>query len=323
MKITLRQMTVFDAVARLGSVSEAAREVALTQSAASMALRDLERNLGVELFHRHRKRLLLNDNGRRLRPKMRSVLLEARDIEVTAESGEAGGALAIGASTTIGNYLMPRICSGFMRDHPGVSVALTVMPAREIINRVDDMALDLGFVESPLLRPTLRIQRWMDDELVVFCAPSHRLAGRKAIRPRDLAGENWCLQPLTSITRSSFTRVILTHLNTLHIGLETDSVAAIKQAVADGVGIGCQSRLAIAEELRAGTLRELRLLDVDLKRPFNVVSRKDVRQAALASAFVQHVLESDMRRERAAARRAKAARPRSRDAAQPRSGQAA
>jgi len=210
---------------------------------------------------------------------------------------------------------MPRICSSFMRGHPGVNVALTVMPAREIINRVDDMALDLGFVESPLLRPTLRIQRWMEDELVVFCAPSHRLAGRKAIRPRDLAGENWCLQPLTSITRSSFTRVILTHLNTLHIGLETDSVAAIKQAVADGVGIGCQSRLAIGDELRAGTLRELRLLDVDLKRPFNVVSRKDIRQAALASAFVQHVLESEVRMEGAVARRGKAALPRSRKAA--------
>src|SRR5262249_42932400 len=136
MKITLRQMAVFDAITRLGSVSLAAREVALTQSAASMALRDLERNLGGEPFHRHRKRLVLNDAGRRLRPRVRSVLLGARDIELSADAGGHQGALLVGASSTIGHYLLPAICDGFMRDHPGVSIALTVLPAVDIIKGV-------------------------------------------------------------------------------------------------------------------------------------------------------------------------------------------
>jgi DNA-binding transcriptional LysR family regulator len=291
MKVTLRQMAVFDAVARLGSVSQAAREVSLTQSAASMALRDLEKSLGVELFHRHRKRLLLNDSGRRLRPKVRSVLLEARDIEVTADADQPSGVLAVGASTTIGHYLLPGLCAAFMREHPGASIALTVLPARDIINRVDGMVLDIGLVESPLLRPTLRIRRWMEDELVVFCGAGHRLARRRVIDPADVDGETWCLQPLSSITRGSFTRVLLNHIDTLHIGLETNSVEAIKRAVADGVGLGCQSRLALAEELASGRLRELRLRGVDLTRPFNVVARKDIREGALQAAFVQHVLE--------------------------------
>lgn len=292
MKITLRQMVVFDAVARQGSVSLAAREVSLTQSAASMALRDLERNLGVELFHRHRKRLLLNDNGKRLRPKARSLLLGVRDIELTAHSHEHQGALLIGASTTIGHYLLPEICAGFLRDHPGVSIALTVRPAIEIIDRVDGMTLDLGFVESPLLRPTLRIQRWMEDELVVFCATSHRLARRKNVRMRDLAEETWCLQPLNSVTRSTLTRVILNHVESIRVGLETGSVEAIKQAVLQGIGIGCQSRIAIRNELKAGALLEVPVTDLHLSRPCNIVSRKDIVLAALHAAFVERAVTS-------------------------------
>lgn len=290
MKITLKQMVVFDAVARLGSVSLAAREIALTQSAASMALRDLERNLGVELFHRHRKRLVLNDHGRRLRPKVRSVLLGARDIEVTADAREHQGGLLIGASTTLGNYLLPDICASFLCDHPGVTIGLTVSPAIEIIERVDGMTLDIGFVESPLLRPTLRIQRWMDDELVVFCSAKHRLARQKEVRMRDLADETWCLQPMNSVTRSALTRVILNHVESIRVGLETGSVEAIKQAVMQGVGIGCQSRLAIREELKAGVLCEVPVSDLQLSRPCNIVSRKDIMLGTLHTLFVEHAV---------------------------------
>ena len=152
------------------------------------------------------------------------------------------------------------------------------------------MTLDIGFVESPLLRPTLRIQRWMDDELVVFCAASHRLAKQQDVRMRDLADETWCLQPMNSVTRSALTRVILNHVESIRVGLETGSVEAIKQAVIQGVGIGCQSRLAIRDELKTGVLREVPVSDLQLSRPCNIVSRKDIMLGTLHTLFVEHAV---------------------------------
>src|SRR5579871_3738181 len=113
MHFSLRQIKVFDAVARLGSLSRAAEEVALSQSAASMALKELEDNLGTKLFHRHGRRLLLNENGRRLRPKAHSLLLLAAEI-TQPHSDELEGMLRIAASSSVGNYVLPECSAAFL-----------------------------------------------------------------------------------------------------------------------------------------------------------------------------------------------------------------
>src|SRR5437868_6251316 len=109
MRFSLKQIAVFDAVARLGSVSRAAEEVALSQSAASMALKELEDSLGAQLFHRHGRKLILNENGRRLQPKAHSLMRLAGEIG-TPESEDLDGTLRVAASTTVGNYVLPE-CS--------------------------------------------------------------------------------------------------------------------------------------------------------------------------------------------------------------------
>ena len=296
MRVTLRQMAVFDAVARLGGVSQAAREIALTQAAVSMALQEMERNLGVQLFHRHSKKLVLNDHGKRLQPKVRSALQSARDVESVARDGGHEGTLTVGASTTVGTYLLPDICADFMLDHPGVEISLTVAKSTEVIDMVDAMALDLGFIESPSMRQTLRTSHWMRDELTVFCGASHPLAARRRLNIRDLAGHAWCLQPSFADVRGVLTRAILNHLDFLRVTFESGSIEAIKKAVVRGVGIGCQSRASIVAEVEAGLLKPLDVSGLRLTRQINIVYRKDIQHGELHAAFVQSARDFAARR---------------------------
>lgn len=291
MRITLRQMLVFDAVARLGGISAAAREIALTQSAVSMSLKELESSLGTLLFHRHSKKLVLNDNGKRLQPKVRSALLAARDVEAVSRDTGHQGTLSIGASTTAGTYILPDLCADFLLEHPGVEISLTVAHSTEVIDMVDSMALDLGFVESPLMRQTLRTSHWIRDDLVVFCAAGHALARKKRPHIRDLAAHAWCLQPKFADVRGVLTRAILNHVDSLTVALETGSIEAIKKAVIRGVGIGCQSRASIQAEIDNRILKEIRVTGLDLTRQINIIYRKDIQHGELHTAFLRRARE--------------------------------
>src|SRR5690606_17202530 len=152
---TLKQLAVFDAIARLGSVSEAADELAMTQPAASMALQQLESALDTELFIRAQRRLVLSHQGKVLQPLARSMLNSAQEIQSRVNSRVFTSQLRVGASPTIGNHMLDRVCSRFMKDHPDVRLSVTVLPAFDVINRVDEMALDVGLIEFVSVRPTL------------------------------------------------------------------------------------------------------------------------------------------------------------------------
>jgi DNA-binding transcriptional LysR family regulator len=291
MRITLKQIVVFDAVARLGVVGHAANEIALSQSATSMALQDLERNLGIPLFHRHRKKLTLNENGRRLQPRARSLLMQAQDIERVSNADELQGKLGVGATTTIGQYVIPKICADFIGDNPGVQINLQVGESVDLISRVDNMALDLGFIEVPCNRPSLRTTHFGNDVLKIVASPEHRLSRKRKVVLNDLKGERWFLQQPSSGSRTALTMAIGDRIGFVNIGIETNSLEAIKKAVKSGKGIACMSLLVIEEDLYAGTLAALSVPELDLKRNFNIISRTDVYRGNLQSAFMNYAMK--------------------------------
>ncbi len=285
MKITLKQLAVFDAAARLGSVSAAAGEVHVTQSAASLALQDLERALGVQLFHRHRRNLTLNENGRRLQPKARSTLMLIAEIE-----GESGGGLSgvlrVAASPTIGNYLMPRICADFLDAHPGVQVKLVIANEPEIIEQVENLVFDLGFVEGVSMRHMLMVEPLVGDSLAIVANPAHWAVGKR-LNMAQLERESWYLQSIGASARHAFTGPYSWLLGSGSITFETNSIEAIKGAVVAGEGIGCLSRLAVAEELRRGQLAELTVRGFNIQRSFYMISHKGVYEGGVHTAFVE------------------------------------
>lgn len=286
MRFTLRQIEVFVAVARGENVSRAAEALSLSQSATSAALGELERQFDQPLFDRHGKSLRLNDGGRRLLPLAAEMLDRAGEIEAMLRAKTVFGAIRIGATLTIGNYLATLIVADYLREHPESQVRLEVHNTSRIVEQLLRFELDLGLVEGPCRAPELEVHPWIDDELVVFCAPGHRLAGARDVAFADLAGEDWILREPGSGTRETFDRALRRIDRPLRVRLELEHTEAIKRAVESGIGVGCISRLALRDAFRRGSLAPIEVPELDLGRRFQFVWHRHKYQGVAMRAFV-------------------------------------
>lgn len=291
MRITLKQLAIFAAIARHENISQAADEVALTQSAMSMALKELESQLGTALFHRQGKRLKLNAAGIELQPKAQQLLALARDIEQLGKRDQLGGSLRIGASSTIGNYLAPSIIAGFLTRYPDVTIDLKVGNTEQIIDDTLHLRVDIGLIEGLCDTPQLQRIAWRRDDLKIFCSPGHPLARRQRIRYPDLAGAAWILREQGSGTRAIFSNATADKFQPQGQLLELGNSEAIKQAVKTGFGISCLSELAIKAELHYGEFVELAVPALDLQRQLFIIRHKSQCNSRLEQAFEQTLLE--------------------------------
>lgn len=254
MHITLRQLEIFAEVRKSGSTSQASHRLALSQSAVSSALSELEHQLGVLLFDRLGKRLLVNEHGRLLYPRVVKLLEQAG--EITQLFCEGNGALRVFASSTIGNYILPEIIARYRGDLPGFSLELSIGNSREVINAVNELRVDLGLIEGPCHVADIVATPWLEDELVVFAAPDNPLL-QQQITLASLANVPWILRELGSGTRTIVDYVLQEHLPEFQSTMELGNSEAIKNAVRCGLGISCLSRRVIAEQLESGVLVEI------------------------------------------------------------------
>lgn len=275
MRITLKQLDVFAAIAREGSVTRAAQWLNLTQSATSMALADLESQLGIKLFDRLGRRLQLNPLGTRLLPLAQETVARAREFEDIALGGDSGvGRLQLCASLTIGNYLMPQLIAGVLSTHPGLELRLEVGNTRHVIESVRHFSCDIGFIEGFCHEPDIEVIPWREDELVIFAASDHPLARQAHVSADELAHADWILREAGSGTREVFDNAIAGLLPGLRVRLELSHTEAIRRAVEAGIGIGCASRLTLNESLEAGKVRLIATPFLNLKRRFFILRHK-------------------------------------------------
>jgi len=277
MKITLRQMEVFAAVARHEQVTRAAGEVALTQAAASMALADLERQLSVRLFDRVGRRLRLSDAGRQLLPQVLGVLDRTREIEAMGrgEGAEASPMLALGASMTIGNHLLPPLLVDLRRRYPDAEVTLDIHNTAAIEADLLAFRIDMGFVEGRVSSSRLRSLPWRDDRLCVFTAPHHPLALTRELSPAQMRAAEWVAREPGSGTREVFDRAFASLAARPRIVLELQQPEAIVQAVRAGAGLGCLPEVVLSDAFRGGWLVPLATPFLDLTRALRVVLHKE------------------------------------------------
>ncbi|ELW9442453.1 LysR family transcriptional regulator [Pluralibacter gergoviae] len=254
MHITLRQLEVFAEVLKCGSTTQASQRLSLSQSAVSAALTDLEGQLGVQLFDRVGKRLVINEHGRLLYPRALATLEQASEIEQLFH--EDNGALRVYASSTVGNYILPEIIARYRRDFPTLPLELSVGNSQDVINAVSDFRVDIGLIEGPCHTAEIVAEPWLEDELVVFAAPGSPLQ-EGAVTLRQLAAAPWILRERGSGTREIVDYLLLAHLPEFHLVMELGNSEAIKHAVRHGMGISCLSRRVIAEQLDSGTLVEV------------------------------------------------------------------
>ncbi|MFL1453335.1 LysR family transcriptional regulator [Marinobacter sp. GN3S48] len=254
MKYSFRQLEVFLAAAHFQNITRAAESLAMSQSAASSALKELENQFDIQLFDRVGKRLQLNELGRLYRPKVEALLAQASELEQAFSKHSEVGALKVGATLTIGNYLAVGVMAQYMNTPTHPRVSLEVANTRTIARRVSDFELDIGLIEGELQAPELEVIPWREDELVVFCSPDHPLARKKSLDDDDLRNATWVMREQGSGTRQSFERGMHGLLPDLNILLELEHTEAIKRAVEAGLGIGCLSQVCLADAFRRGSL---------------------------------------------------------------------
>lgn len=282
MRLSLRQLQIFLAIAGSGSTTAASHQVALSQSATSAALNELEAMLDVQLFDRVGKRLLINDNGRLLLPQARQMLDAATTIErqFAEQNSLTGLGLHLGASTTIGIYLLPAILAEAFAASPQGPPRVTIANTSDIATAVANFELDLGLVEGPCHDLQLQVEPWIADDLVVVAAPGHPLltdgvASDGTVSLQALRNAGWLLREPGSGTREAVEQALVPHLHSLRSAGEFSNAEAIKHAAAHGLGLACLSRLVVEDFVASGRLVVVRTSLPALKRNFFIIHHRN------------------------------------------------
>lgn len=275
MRLTLRQWQVFVSVADAGSTAAAGAQLQLSQSATSAALNELEGQLSAPLFDRIGRRLVLNATGRALLDPARALLVAATELEGQAGVGQAGVAgarplhLRIGASTTIGNYLLPGRVAAVLADHPQAQVDLQIGNSADVVAAVQRLDVDLGVIEGPCHESGLQVVPWQRDTLVIVAAAA--APWPDPVDVAALANARWLLREPGSGTREAVEQALLPHLHHFARAMQLGSTEAIKQAAAAGLGLACLSWHSVADLVALGTLRVLQTPLPPLSRQLWVV----------------------------------------------------
>ncbi|MDX5440752.1 MAG: LysR family transcriptional regulator [Alteromonadaceae bacterium] len=280
MKYSFRQLEVFLAAAHFQNITRAAESLAMSQSAASSALKELESQFDIQLFDRVGKRLQLNELGRLYRPKAEALLAQAKELEQAFSKHSEVGALKVGATLTIGNYLAVGVMAKYMSSPNHPKVSLEVANTSTVARRVRDFELDIGLIEGELQASELEVIPWREDRLVAFCSPDHPLAGKGELTDDDLRAATWILREQGSGTRQSFERGMHGLLPDLNVLLELEHTEAIKRAVEANLGIGCLSEVVLADAFKRGSLVPLAIPHRQFDRHFYFILHKQKYRSA-------------------------------------------
>ncbi len=289
MSITLRQLEIFIAVAETAQVTKASKKLFVTQSAVSMALAELENQLGGSLFDRHGRSLLLNARGRYLLPLAKDITAQVGNVEtiMSERNDKLSGHIEIIASLSLGNYILPYLIGAFKRIHPKVHVNMLVYNTQYAERMVADGAMDIGFVEGQAHHEDIVAKPWFKDELVVLAGPSDPIAHNKVFDVNtDMKNTKWVMREEGSGTASVFRERMKDYLDGIHVVMEMGHPEAVKRAVESGVGLACLSALTVCREVENGWIKSLDVKGVDMSRQLWVINRKDKRMTEAMQEFL-------------------------------------
>jgi len=292
MRVTLRQLEVFEAVARLGSYTRASETLHLSQPAVSMQIKQFEDNVGLPLFEQLGKKIHLTAAGREMYRYCQSInqLLDEADTVIEELKGVQSGKLAISVATTASHFTT-RLLAAFAEQYEGVTISLDITNRESLKNQLEHNEPDLVIMGQPPEGVEVESTIFMENPLVLIAAPSHPLAKAKKIPLKHFAAEHFVVREEGSGTRGAIQRFFENHGVTFHTGIEMSSNEAIKQAVEAGLGLGIVSVHTLELELETGRLVILDVEDFPIMRHWHIVQRAGKRLSPVALAFKQFVLE--------------------------------
>lgn len=273
-----RRLQVFYTVARLLSFTKAAETLHMTQPAVTFQVRQLEEHFNTRLFDRTHNRISLTEAGRQVYDYADRIFHLYSEMEnlVREMTGEISGALIIGASTTIAEYMLPALLGDFKARYPDVTIHLKVSNTEGIVSMVENNIIDLGVVEAPVANKNLVVDVCKMDRLVLIVPPHHPLAGEKTVSIHCLVEFPYICREEGSGTREvigDYMDMAGLSGSDITVAMELGSPEAIKGAVEAGMGVSIVSRATILKELQLGTLVAVNL-EPALERPFSFVHQK-------------------------------------------------
>jgi DNA-binding transcriptional LysR family regulator len=294
--VTLHQLRLFASAARHASFAAAARELHLTQPAVSMQIRELEETVGLPLFDRSARRVSLTTPGEYFLVYARRMLATLKDAEDTMARmrGAETGRLIVGMVTTAADFL-PRMLSGFLREHPGVEVELVIGNRRSLVELLHRNEVDLAVMGTPPRELDTRAVPFAPHPIAAFASPSHPLAGRPHLPAQLLANERFIVREDGSGTRAAMEVYLRTHRIRPHYAMQVASNEAVKHAVSAGLGVAFLSMHTVRLALAAGELAALDVEGLPMMRAWHVVQLRARTLSPAAEAFRYSVIESGER----------------------------
>ncbi|NOH66372.1 LysR substrate-binding domain-containing protein [Vibrio rotiferianus] len=285
--ISLKQLKVFTTITQHKTLTAASESLFLSKAAVSMALSELEKQIGHHLFDRVNNRLILNQEGQKLLPLADELLNRARDIESVFDGDQTlSGLLRIGASDTIGNQVAPYLLSDFRQDTNHQSQSLFISNSAQICDMLIAYELDIALIEGKTIHPELESTQFSEDEMCVICPPDYPNFDEGPISLNELEDTEWILREAGSGSREFFMRVIAPRLEHWHEAFQLNTTEALINSVSAGLGLGCLSRLSAEPAIRDGRVKMLNM-PLDMKRRFWLLIHKEKYQNPLLRTFIE------------------------------------
>lgn len=292
-------MRVFITVADKKNFSKAAKSLSLTQPAVSFQIQTLEQYYQTMLFDRVNRHVKLTAAGELLLDYAVHMNNLQAELERNMQqlTGHVKGELLVGASTTIGEYILPYIVGGFKKNYPDVNVTIQIMNTEEIAEAVDNKRFDLGIIEGPSEFPKLEETKFLDDELVIAIPANHPFAHKNTISLDELATLPYITREAGSGARLLFEQALIDadfDIEQLDMVMELGSTTAIKSAIVGGLGVSTISIWAIQDLIKMGKVVPLAIKGTRLLRSFNIITNPDKFQSEAASKFIDYLNDDEI-----------------------------
>jgi len=292
--MNLNHLAIFHAVAVEKSISLGAERLCISQPAVSKQLKEFEESLGVKLFDRHSKGVRLTEAGAALAVYAKRIasLESEAELAVSEIRGLARGRLTIGASLTIGGYLLPTVIVRFHECYPGIEIDMEIANTEVIQHKLLEGVIDIGFTEGYVEIAELDAQIFSEDELVPIAAPNHPIFRETPVTIGRLCQEPFVLRESGSGTREVVERAIASRACSIKSFMSLGDIEAVKRAVAAGECVGFSSRRTIDMELELGKVRVIDVEHFQIKRPLHLLRLRGKYETNASKAFVETLKES-------------------------------
>jgi len=290
MHITLRQLKVFERVARRLSFTRAAEELYLTQPAVSMQIKQFEESIGLPLFERLGKKIYLTRAGEELYQVSRSISerLEEAEALIDELKGTDGGRLVVSVTSTV-HYFGIRLLAEFSRRFPKVRISFKVTNRKGLLQQLEENESDIVLMGQPPDDQDLAHEAFLENPLVLIAPAEHPLAGKRGVLLQELQHENFIMREQGSGTRASVERFFAERDIEIVTTMDMNTNGAIKQGVEEGLGLAIVSIHTLERELESGRVVVLDVENFPIRRQWYIVHRSGKRLSVVARAFADFV----------------------------------